>query len=388
MPRTSLLANAFSVSRLPRCARRTPENDDMNARATALAAPSARSASRGRLWQELDLLCRIGVGIAPVAAQLTALLRGLAGADAAALFWLDEQGMPEGFFHENSPPEVQDIFLNEFERLFVGEGETNVFALARQRGRAIGHLLSPDADYFRSNTYNLLVRPSGHHHTLDLRVDVGGRARAVVLLFRAPGRSFDDDGAAVLRRAAPYLQRAIERAHSPDDWRARIDRAGHVLLDDTGQRILMMDAEAAAILRHANLRGLGLRRHPRPETPPDFFRRLDARSGRPLRLPIPGGALVASARALHAPGGDTLGSLLVNLNVERPHRMEVIQRVLSLKLSPLQREIAVLAGLGHPRSDCGPVVGVSAEALKKHLRTVFAATGTSDWDSLAKALGE
>lgn len=346
----------------------------------------ATATIRRSLWQSLDLLCRAGVGIAPVAVELTAVLRQVVGADAAALFWLDEQGMPEGFFHEDSPPGVQDVFLNEFERLFVGEGETNVFALARHRGRSTGHLLAPGADYFRSNTYNLLVRASGHHHTLDQRVDVDGRARAVVLLFRAPGRPFNDDEAEALRRTAPYLQRAIEDAHSPDDWRAHIDRAGHVLLDDACQRILMMDAEAAAILSAANLRGVGQR--PRPETPPDFFRRLDARTGRSLRLPIPGGALVASARALRAPCGGTPGSVLVNLNLERPHRMEVVQRVLSLRLSPLQREIALLAGLGHPRSDCGPVIGVSAEALKKHLRAVFAATGASDWKSLARALGE
>ena len=105
------------------------------------------------------------MGVAPIAPDVAKLLRKLAAADAAALFWLDDQGMPEGFFHEDSPPEVRDLFLNEFERLFVGEGETNVLALARYQGRAIGRLLSPDADYFRSNTYNLLVRAGGHHHT-------------------------------------------------------------------------------------------------------------------------------------------------------------------------------------------------------------------------------
>lgn len=345
-------------------------------------------AAHRRHWQELDLLSRVGVGVAPIAPDLVGLLRKLVGADAAALFWLDDQGMPEGFFHEDSPAVVQDVFLNEFERLFVGEGETNVFALARRQGKPIGHLLSPGADYFRSNTYNLLVRASGHHHTLDLRVDVNGQARAVVLLFRAGGRPFDGDEAEVLRRATYYLQRAVEGARAPDDWRARIGRSGHVLLDGTGQRILMMDEEATAILRLANLRGLGLRRSPRHEVPPDLFRRLNAGSACPLRLPIPGGALVVSSRILHAPKDGGAGAVLVNLSVELPQRMEVVRRVLSLKLSPLQREIALLAGLGHPRSDCGPVIGVSAEALKKHLRALFAVTGTSDWDSLAKALGE
>lgn len=339
------------------------------------------------IWHELNLLSRVGVGIAPIAADLAGLLRRLTGADAAALFWLDGQGLPEGFFHEDSPPAVQDVFQNEFERLFVGAGEINVFALAQRRGRTIGHLLRPDADYFRSNTYNLLVRASGHHHTLDLRVDVDGRTRAVVLLFRQPGTAFDDAEADVLRRAAPYLERAIEKSQPPDDWHARTERTGHLLLDAGARRVLMMDAEATSILRDANLRGLGLRQQARLETPPDFLRRLDAHSGQALRLPIPGGALVAAARMLRPPDGAVPDAILVSLERVRPQRMEVVRRVLSLKLSPLQREIALLAGLGHPRSDCGTVIGVSAEALKKHLRAVFAATGARDWDSLAGALG-
>ena len=49
-----------------------------------------------------------------------AVLRTLVGADAAALFWLDAQGRPEGFFHEDSPAGAQDLFLNEFDRLFAG----------------------------------------------------------------------------------------------------------------------------------------------------------------------------------------------------------------------------------------------------------------------------
>lgn len=338
------------------------------------------------LWQQLDLLTRLGVGIAPVAADLAGLLRRLVGADAAALFWLDERGLPDGFYHEDSPAEVQGIFLNEFERLFVGERETNVFALAQRRDRAVGHLLRPEADYFRSNTYNLLVRASGHHHTLDLRVDVGDRARAVVLVFRAPGRPFDDDEANILRRTTPYLQRAIEKCRPPENWRTQTGSSGHVLLDLSGQTILMMDADAAIILRQANLRGLGWCRDCPPQAAPEFFRRLDANSGQPLRLPMPGGALVASARPMHSLGGDP-PSVLVNLAVEHPLTLDVIQRVLSLKLSPLQREIALLAGLGHPRADCGPIIGVSSEALKKHLRVAFAATGARDWDSLAKALG-
>lgn len=348
-----------------------------------------------RPWHELDLLCRIGVGLAPIAPDLTALLRHLVGADAAALFWLDEFGLPEGFHHEDSPAHVKDLFLNEFERLFVGEREINVFALAQRKDRRVGHLLSPGAAYFQSNTYNLLVRASGHHHSLDLRVDVDGQARAVVLLFRTAQRPFADADAATLLRAAPYLQRAIEKSLPPDAWDGLGTQGGHLLLDAAAQRIVLMDEPATALLRSAGQRGTGWHQGKPPDTPPPFVQRLLASPHRPLHLPVPGGVLVAQMQAMHAPGNTDHGPgqttpphLLVALALKRPQRMEVVRRVLSLPLSPLQREIALLAGLGHARADCVPHIGVSPEALKKHLRVIFAATGSRDWDSLARTLAD
>ena len=93
---------------------------------------------------------------------------------------------------------------------------------------------------------------------------------------------------------------------------------------------------------------------------------------------------------MHHPGGDhgpATNQLLVELSFHRPRRMEVVRRVLSLPLSPLQREIALLAGLGHARADCVAEIGVGPEALKKHLRVIFSATGAQDWDSLSRTLG-
>lgn len=366
-----------------------------------------------RLWHELDLLCRAGIGIAPIARELAGLLRRIVGADAAAVFWLDAEGMPEGFFHEDSPAAVQDLFLNEFERLFVGADEINVLALARHRGRRVGNLLAPGRSYFRSNTFNLLVRASGHRHTLDLRVEVDGRARAVVLLFRAPGSPFAEAQAQMLARTAPWLQRALGAAARPELWQGRTARSGHVLLDPSGQRVLLVDDDAAAILKSANRRGMGLNSQHRLDTPPAFLRELcrDLAQGRPggqVHVPMPGGALVAQAHALYplsgwraaAPGmaemasgvatdaaaGATAVQVLVTLCELRPTHLDVVRRLHGLKLSPLQLEIALLAGLGQARADCTEVIGVSPEALKKHLRVIYAAAGVSDWDGLGRVL--
>jgi DNA-binding CsgD family transcriptional regulator len=345
------------------------------------------------LWHQLDLLCKAGIGIEAIAHDATALIRQLVGADAAAIFWLNEQGLPDGFFHEDSPSEVQSLFLDEFERLFVGANEINVFALARHRGRRIGNLILPPADYFKSNTFNLLVKPSGHRHSLDLRVEVDGMTRVVVLLFRGGNRRFGDDEAARLDGIAPYLQRAL-RSVQPD-LECSVLASGYLLASVDGSRILMHSGEAAMILQGANRAGTGACKAGTMDRPPPFLHRLCLDAVQVSRPPlvrefaVPGGRIEARATPLEpVTTADVVASrqVLVEMKLLRPRRLEIVRRIAGIRLSPTQREIALLAGMGHQRADCLQVVGVSKEALKKHLKAVYAATGTDDWDSLGREL--
>jgi len=360
-------------------------------------SPATTIAARQRLWQELDMLCRLGLGLAPVAPDVCAVLRALVGADAVALFWLDEQGLPEGFFHEDSPASVQNLFLNEFQRLFVGAHEINVLALAQPQGPRVGRLLAPDAGYFRSNTYNLLVRASGHRHTLDLRVEAPGPAgpvtRAVVALFRAQGSGFGSGfgaaEAALLERAGASLQRAFARMPAGSlDSRHDAGAAGHVLLDAGSLRPVLADATALQLLRGANLRGLGLRGEAGAALPAHFFGQLGLQPGQSARIAVPHGVLDIRMHPLHPVAADAgqPGQWLLTLQLQRPRQIDVVRRVLALPLSPLQREIALLAGLGHARGDCSGLTGVGAAALKKHLRTILEAAGASDWEALGHGL--
>lgn len=339
------------------------------------------------LWQELHLLCGLAVGIAPIARDLAAVLRRLVGADAAAVFWLDAEGMPEGFFHEDSPAAVQDLFLNAFEQLFVGPHEINVHVLARPDGPALARLLRPEAAYFRSNTYNLLVRASGHQHALDARVDAEGRTQAVVVLFRAPGQPFTEAQAQTLARAVPYVARAAQRGAIAHDLTAaeRDAPVGHIVFDAQARRVVLVDDTAEQVLRGVNRVGLGLTAGAPGRLSAHTIERLGVRPGHTVAIPGPAGVVRAQAHALHAPGAGT-SHWLIELQVQRPRQIDVIRRVLAWKLSPLQREIAVLAGLGRPRADCVHQLGVSAEALKKHLRAVFAESGANDWASLTQVL--
>lgn len=349
-------------------------------------------ASQQRLWQQLDMLCDLGLGLAPVAPDVCAVLRSIVGADAAALFWLDEDGLPAGFHHEDSPASTQDLFLNEYLRLFNGPGETNVMELAQTEGPRVGRLLAPGARYFRSNSYNLLVRASGHQHTLDLRVEVDGRPRAIAALFLEPGPGFSDAQARMLERAGVSLSRAFKPTSLITRWETgRLGATGHILLDAANQRPVLVDKAATQLLRQANLVGLGLQDEARSNSPqmlpPDLLQLLGLpfEFERASRVPIPHGWLVAKAHVLHSLAGGPR-QVMLTLQVERSRCIDVVRRVLALPLSPLQREIALLAGIGHARSECTERTGVGAAALKKHLRVIFEVTGANDWESLGQIL--
>jgi hypothetical protein len=307
------------------------------------------------------------------------------------VFWLDDQGMPEGFFHEDSPPAVQALFLDEFERLFVGPDEMNVLALAQRKDAALGHLVAPQASYFRSNTFNLLVRPSGHQHCLDLRVEVQGRPRAVVLLFRAPGRPFGTVEAACLQQVLPALRQAIVHAPNLGASEGQILASGHLLVDTLGTQILWHDAAALTLLSQANLAGTGYLKTRPLAAPPPLVAGLcsSLAAGLPVAVsqhPVPGGWLQLQARAMQAGTPGVSAAVLVTLQHWQPQPLGVAQRVAALPLSPLQREITLLAGLGQPRACCGPALGVSPEALKKHLKAIYATTGCADWGQLQQHL--
>ncbi|MEJ0026519.1 MAG: hypothetical protein WDN01_10865 [Rhizomicrobium sp.] len=342
-----------------------------------------------RKWHELDLLCRAGVGIAPIAPAICRTLREIFDAAAVSLFWLDERGMPAGIFHENAAASALDLFVKEYERLFTGPSEIDVSQIAVGTGRPAGFLMKPGLEYFRSNTFNLLVRASGHFHTLDLRVDVANQARAVVMLFRERQNPFDDADAPSLAHALPHLKRAIERQSAAGPWE-RSDMRGYLLVDRTGTRLLAMSEEASQILKACTIVGQNVRLAGPMTLPPAFAenlcRRLETAPVVQDTLDMPLGRLRLIATPLHAPAADTAARVLISLEVERPKRLKTIENILDLTLSPLQRSIALVAALGGTRADSLTSAGISNEALKKHLAVIYRATGVKSWEELAKAL--
>ena len=337
-----------------------------------------------RHWAELDFVCRSGVGIEVIAPDLCRILRVLVAADAGAIFWMGEDGFPAGFFHEDSPAQARDLFTNAYQSLFVGEAELNVASLISRRDRECGHLIAPARSYWRSNTYNLLVRESGHHHALDLRIDDRGIHRAVALLFRERGREpFTEEDAARLQLTLPALRRALIGQSGNERWLSR-GQASYLVVDPSARRLIFCSQAATHLLQQANLVAQGIPATGTLRDPPAFAAslcgRLAGETQPSIILAIAKGRLLVSAERLSGEGGE--GAVLLKLQHEEPDSIVIMRHVLRLDISPKQRTILMAIANGAPRAEVAAQTRTSPEALKKHLAAIFGATGVRSWTEL------
>lgn len=347
-----------------------------------------RESRSKRQWSKLDVVCGASVGLEVVAPDICRILRGIIGADAGALFWMGQGDLPVGFFHEDSSQATRDLFANAYEELFTGPAEISIASLMRRKDRAAGHVIAPPESYWRSNTYNLLVRASGHQHCLDLHIDENGVARAVLLLYRNHGRPpFTEGHIALLQMALPALRRAVHLSPAPQRWSAK-GAPAYLLVDGLAQQLLFCSPTATDLLQRSNLVAQGIPMVGALVAPPAFAtelsRRLRNEPNPRLYLPVSEGRLHIKAERLAANAGED--AILITLQHEEPDRIAIMRRVLGLDLSPRQKSIMLAAASGASRAQAAEQTSTSLEAMKKHLAAIFDVTGTHSWGDLAQSL--
>ena len=369
--------------------------------------------------KELDLLVRAGLGIEPIAPALARLLRDLIGAEGCFIGWFDVLGKPAGFFHDSALVEVQDLFMNN-PQLFIGANEFTMFSAARKNSTAkVGSMFRPGKEFYKSNTFNLLVKPCGHHHALDMRVEVNGVTRVVISLFRPEAYLFSEADAHQIKTLYPVLQMVavkpaenlytsnmaqgqsrFDRTRGPDDT----DEMGHLLVSADGLRIKMINDQGATLLRLTKLFDQGVLLIKPMTIPPLFIQQLcmHLASGSAAmaqsQMEVIGGSLVMTASWLksikHAANQESTNddeaaldsNILVRLTFIRPVAINIVRSIGELGLSPLQSRIAMFAATGGSRIECAVHHQVSKEALKKHLREIYAASHCADWHELHRTL--
>lgn len=368
--------------------------------------------------KELDLLVQTGLGVEPIAPALARLLRELVGAEGCFIGWFDEQGAPAGFFHDSAPIAAEELFLNN-SQLFVGPDELNIFWLTRNGGSNVGNMMNPGKAFFKSNTFNLLFKACHHHHGLDLRVLVLGVIRLAIGLFRHQPQPFSEEDAYRLELLSPALRLAVVKSTQLGSD-SKITQhasglgymssfgdpgeAGYMLVSADALRINMVDEQATALLRLAKHFDQGVWLIKSMTVPPQFIQRLCMQL-MPKTLPrvraeldVAGGSLIITAswlapttvfnapRFLETNDLSIRQSILVTITYQKPAAIDIVRNISQLGLSPLQSRIAMFAATGGSRVECAAHHQVSKEALKKHLREIYAAVRCADWYELRRTL--
>ena len=359
--------------------------------------------------KELDLLVRTGLGIEPIAPALARILRSLIGAEGCFICWFDDYGAPSGFFHDSAPVDAQELFLNN-SQLFIGPNELNVFWLTRNMGPLVGNMMNPGKAFFKSNTFNLLFKACHHHHGLDLRVEIDGVIRLAIGLFRAEAQRFSESDAHRLQSYLPTLQMAAIKGPSPPGL-SRIQHEatdsmgpGHLVVSPDGTQITMISEQAVKLLRLAKQFGQRVWLTGQMTAPPYFVKQLCSRlntgtsSKVESKLDVEGGTLIITASWIHSmvgvPSHNPSGyqtpltgqQIVIKVEFQQPTAIELVRSISQLELSPLQSRIAMFAATGGSRIDCAAHHAVSKEALKKHLREIYAAARCADWQELARSV--
>ncbi len=183
------------------------------------------------------------------------------------------------------------------------------------------------------------------------------------------------------------IERAVAIRRPNVTWETVSEGTAFLVTDIAAERLITISAEADAILCASQLLSQRISLTRPPEVVPGFvtlLAQMTAAAGSATHhVPVPDGRIVARASRSRAVGGD--GELLfVTIDHQRPREVEIIGRLMELDLTPLQRRIALHAARGGERGACAELFDVSREALKKHLRPIFDATGTTMWQALSE----
>lgn len=354
-----------------------------------------------RQWAQLRMLCCSGLDPMAIAPDAFAITHDLVPNAASALFLTSHNGEQQATYHEHCPEEVQALCMSEGP-LFEGPAELNLQRLVSSRGTPkVGQLWRPPREYFSSNTYQLLVRGCGHHHTIEARLEANGQRIGMVSLFRETGLGFDEQNLADLSRIAQYFEHAA-KASTAAPWSANSDaELQAMVVANTRGQVVFSSIAANALLDEIPL--TGTQWPDRRKLPIACLRLIEILKDNEqfawqmpsCTLPLVGGALEMHAQWMLPPADaaavDPLavadrGLVGITLTRRTPLPLRVWRNLSVVQLSPRQMEVAFWMALGGGREAARTRLSISEAVLRDCVKAVYEKLGCSSESELVAAL--
>lgn len=346
------------------------------------------------------MLCCSGLDLMAIAPDAFAITHDLVPNGAAALFLTSEDGERYARFHEDCPDDVQEVCLRD--ELFEGPDEMNVQRLVGRKGAPkYGQLFEPPPSYFMSNTYQLLIRGCGYHHTLDARLEVDGRKLGVVALFRENGLRFDAEDLAGLQRITHYLEHAARNSagnHWEDDG---VPGRQAIIIASARADVLYISPAASVLLDEIPL--VGTEWPDRRRLPLACQRLIEILKNNgehswqmpSCTLTLAGGVVdiraqwMVAAPALTQDDPDAIadkGVVGITLTRRTPLALRVWRNVSAALLSPRQMEVAFWMAMGGGREAARERLSISESVLRDCVKALYEKFDCSSQSDLVAVL--
>jgi len=354
-----------------------------------------------RQWAQLRMLCCSGLDLMTIAPDAFAIAHDLVPNAASALFLTTHDGEQHATYHEDCPDEVQALCMSDGS-LFEGPTELNIQRLIATPGAPkVGQLWKPPREYFSSNTYQLLVRGCGHHHTIEARLEANGRRIGMVSLFRETGIGFSEQNLADLSRIAQYFEHAA-KASAGASWAAEGEaELQAMVVANTRGEVVFSSVAANALLEEIPLTGTHW--PDRRKLPVACLRLIDILKDNEqfawqmpsCTLPLVGGALDLHAQWLFGPQdlpsmdpleAATRGVVGITLTRRTPLPLRVWRNLSVTPLSPRQMEVAFWMALGGGREAARSHLSISEAVLRDCVKAVYEKLGCSSQTDLMATL--
>jgi DNA-binding CsgD family transcriptional regulator len=345
-----------------------------------------------RAMARIQRLCCLGLGGQLVMPALIDELHGLIGFGLGQFYWAGpNQELANVYSDAPDPAQIASLYLSEFH----DKRERNYVYTFAQTMRT--RYPSPVDDmnrralkvgldeFLKSDLYNLVHRPLGLHHCVQLKVTELGRGQGAMLLSRAETElEFSKRECQILEAVEPFLAHAlkpgaVDMPLVESDDRALVIAAADGRIEHMtvgAKRLLLMatlptwsprDAPPGHSMSPSDLVTrmcrdvVGVFEDRLPQTPPARFYR-NSWGGFELRA-----YFLASEKEM--PSKSLVGIAIVR---HEPLALRLARRAEALPLSPREIEFCLLAAAGHSRGDIAERMGVSAHTAITHGRNVYA----------------
>ena len=303
--------------------------------------------------------------------------------------WTDGRGSPINMFAPELLPSTIN-FMTEGYHLCRRPGELSIETLVN--GPLItGNMARwyADGSYDRTVAANEVFKPQGTPRTLDLVIRDDNGPRGLVLINRA-GREprFTPREQRLLAGLAPWFLRVLDEARpfvgrqadTGDEAVLLCNPAGDVLQASPGARRLALYARYARVVPGVDAKIVL----------PDVVRRVcrqfrAALAGLPTRPPrarleTQWGVFVFRVHPL----ADDL--LAVVIRREEPLPLKIMRRLKSLPLSPREREVALMIGLGRGPEDVRTRLGITRSTYRDYVERIHSRLEVHNRAELVAAL--